>query len=156
MASGRTAIRDGSPVYWDRYSTDWSSASGELRRLADEVEITLVSQALQSLYFIDDYDYSISATALADIRPFGVANNIDPRTGRPIFADADTLRSILNCNASGIVIIHAPAWRKRTRVPDSVADVIEANMSKLDVPEKWGLLVYRWHSSLDAPVCLPD
>lgn len=156
MVSGRTAVSSGPPVYWDRYSTDWESASSELRRLADEVEVTLVSQALQSLYFIGDYDYSISATALADIRSSGSANNIDPRTGRTIFDDEDTLKTILRCNKSGIVIIHAPAWRKRTRVTNLVADVIEANMSKLEVPEKWGLLVYRWRSSPDSPDCSSD
>ena len=147
MMLGRTASMTESPVYWDRYRTDWQGASSFLRDLGARSQVSVVSQALHAQYYLGGFDYALSATALADVKSFGVTDGTDPRTGRPVIDSAEALSSILACNESGMIVIHKPAWRNRSRVNNNAADFIESKMTLVDVPEEWGLLVFRWQSS---------
>ncbi len=153
MMLGRANDSSGASEYWGRYDTDWPSAKSPLKELSAATRITIVSQPLQALYYLGDYDYALSATTLADVRSLGAVDGIDPRTGRVVFADAESLRKLLSCNESGLVIMHLPAWRNRTRVTDAVADFIVEHMDPVDVPTSWGLLVYRWTNSSVDPDC---
>ena len=146
MVTGRPVSLTKSPVYWDRYRTDWQGASSFLRDLGAKSQVTIVSQALHSQYYLGGFDYALSATALADVISFGVTDGVDPRTGRPVIDSPDALTSILDCNKSGMVVIHEPAWRNPSRVNSAAADFIESNMKLVEVPDDWGLLVFSWQS----------
>ncbi len=132
------------PVYWDRYATDWSAASEDLRKIADSVAVTVSSQPLQSIYYLGDVDIVLNATTLADINSLRSEDGLDPRTGRVAIADVADMQQVIACNPSGVVIVHAPAWRNRTRVNNAVADVIERYATADAVDLKYGLRVYRW------------
>lgn len=153
MAMGQTSATNGGAAYWDRYATDWRAASSRLKILHAENDVTIVSQELQALYFVGDYDYNLSATTLADVMSYGNESNIDPRTGRPAFADAKSLLAIIDCNDSGVIVIHNPAWRNRTRVTNAVADAIELNTTQLEVPGDWGLMLFQWQSPAGGVGC---
>ena len=88
----------------------------------------------------------MSATALADVRSYGVTDGTDPRTGRPVIDGSDALGRVVGCNESGMVVIHKPAWRNTSRVNNDAADFIESHMILLEVPDEWGLLVFCWQS----------
>jgi hypothetical protein len=153
MITGRTSTAANAVQYWERYEMDWAAAAESLQALSRESDVVLVSQALHALYYLGDYDYSISATAFADVESYGVTNTVDPRTGRPIFDDAESMLQVLSCHDSGFVIIHKPAWRNETRVKGELADEIERYLSPVEVPAAWGLLAFRWTESPSGLVC---
>lgn len=141
------------PLYWERYRIDWHGAAPELAALAAQADVTLGSQPLQAIYYLGDVDVALNATMLADARGLGAENGLDPRTGRRVIADADSMAQILACNESGIIVVHRPAWRNRTRVPGAVADLIEANTTPNPIFEQDGLLVFQWFASPDGLNC---
>lgn len=146
MLTGRPVSMMSSPVYWDRYKTDWQAASSFLRDLRAESDVSIVSQALHAQYYLGEFDYALSATALADVVSFGVADGLDPRTGRPVIDSAAALINVLENNERGMVVIHKPAWRNVSRVNNDTADFIAAQMTPVEVPDEWGLLVFRWQA----------
>jgi hypothetical protein len=66
------------------------------------------------------------------------------------------MRTVLQCNKSGTVVIHSQFWRRIPGVPLSVADFIEANMVHLKTPEDWGMLVYQWQGAPRQPSGVTD
>jgi hypothetical protein len=77
MITGRTSTAANAVQYWERYEMDWAAAAESLQALSRESDVVLVSQALHALYYLGDYDYSISATAFADVESYGATNTVD-------------------------------------------------------------------------------
>jgi hypothetical protein len=141
------------PEYWDRYRTNWHKAAPFLRQLDAEVAVTVASQPLHAIYYLNDVDYALNATTLADIAVPGIHSKMDPRTGRLVFDDVDTMRQIVACHPSGLVIIHEPAWRNATRVPDEVADFLQTELDPIPLTVKSDLLLFRWNQPLGEHPC---
>ena len=131
------------PRYWFSFNTSWRDAQQTINTLVARSDVFLTSQGHHAYYYVGDFDVEISATGLSDFHRGG-GTDIDPRTGRRVIADVDSLRFIHACNQSGVVVIHQRAWRHFAGVRDELADYIEQRMGKVETPSEWGMHIYVW------------
>jgi hypothetical protein len=130
--------------YWFYRITSWNSAKHRIKELVADSDVFLTSQAHHAIYYIGDFDVEISASGLSDFRSGRGGSDIDPRTGRRVVADGSALQEIVSCNDSGVVVVDRRNWRVAAGVNDEAADVIERNMNRVEIPQEWGMLIYRW------------
>ena len=129
--------------FWFSFTTSWRDAQQTINTLVERSDVFLTSQGHHAYYYVGDFDVEISATGLSDFHREG-GTDIDPRTGRRVIADVDSLRNIHACNQSGVVVIHEKAWRHFAGVRDELADYFERHMTKVDTPSDWGMHIYVW------------
>jgi hypothetical protein len=155
MVLGKPQRLNGNPQYWGRYDTSWNLASSRLRSMMATSDTVIVTQGLQALYYLGDFDVVLNATVFGDVATHGTNHTIDSRTGRRVIADVGEFGTIVDCTYSGMLIAHAASWRNDSRVPPSVADFAEHRLQSVEVPDKWGLIVFRWvnDSVIDSPAC---
>lgn len=87
-----------------RDGQDWTASSPELIRIAETVDVIVVTYDLAGFYYLGDVDYVLSRTVMMETdtrKEFGM----DYRTGRRVIADADSLRLIMECHPSGLIIV---------------------------------------------------
>ena len=132
------------PRYWFNFTTSWEQAADSIRPLVDDSDVFLTSQGHHAIYYIGDFDVEISATGLSDFQESGGGTDIDPRTGRRTIADAEPLRQIVHCNASGVVVVDERNWRNAIGVNDGVADLIEQHLEPVAMPGEAQMRVFRW------------
>jgi hypothetical protein len=133
-----------SPTYWHYHPTSWNAARPAIQALVRESDIFLTSQAYHAIYYIGDFDVEISANGPTEIRASGDRITIDHRTGRRVIDDSTALREIVACNSSGVLVVHQRGWRHFSSVNDDVADFVESHLNRVDVPEEWGMRIFRW------------
>lgn len=141
-------VRTSPPQYWDRYRSNWQAVAPELRALADDAGVLVATQPLHALWYLGEIDYAMNATSLADIAPPGVRAAVDPRTGRVVFDGIEVLQRIVECNASGLVIVHGPALLNDTRVGESIPSYLSDRMSRIPQSQRTDMLVYRWDTAV--------
>ncbi len=139
----------GSPRYWSTYDTTWSRAVEPLQDIVADSDIFLTSQGLHAIYFLGDYDVELNATQFQDRGADD--SNIDLRTGRRVIADLDSLRAIVECNRTGVVVIHRAGWRNPVVVNDAIATFIEERMNRIESLDEWGLRTYVWERGSSYP-----
>ncbi len=132
------------PRYWFNYVTSWESAQERIRTLVEASDVFVTSQGHHAIYYIGDFDVEISATGLSDFQSRPGGSDIDPRTGRRVIAEAHSLKGIVACNASGVVVVDQRSWRSFIGVRDDVADFIEANLQAVPTPTAWGMVIHHW------------
>lgn len=146
-------IRTNPPDYWDRYRTNWAAVTPHLQVLAADVDAVIATQPLHAIWYLGDVDYAMNATSLADIAPRGTHAIVDPRTGRLVFDNLATLRAIIDCRASGLVIVHGPALLNESRVGDSIAEYLASELREIALPVRSDMHVFRWSTPSPQAEC---
>ena len=129
--------------YYSHIPSDWAAATPTLRKLAADSAVIISSAGIKALYYLRRLDYDLMLTLTRETttgREFGN----DYRHGRPVIASPQALATIVSENTSGIVIIDAIHWRSPAFVSDEVADYLEQHMQRVEMPEQWQLIVFRW------------
>ena len=127
---------------------DWAAAKQTLAPWLADAAIVLTTSELETLYHLGRYDVLISKGRLSEIRgwrEFG----LDPRTGRPVIADAGVARV-----ADGLLPERLDRRQRRPlaqsrQLDDAVADLIVARAEEVELPA-FGMRAYAWRQPDDA------
>lgn len=126
--------------------SNWQALSKQLALWIDEVEIMLTTEDINALYFLGRHDMFISATKLFEL-PVKKEFVLDPRTGRPIISTAESLRRVMACYSSGIIIAEEEHWRNPIYITDEIADLIIRHTIPVLLDKRLHMIAYRWEKS---------
>ncbi len=144
------------------YRADWVAVKAPLAPWLDTASIVLTSHDNETLYGIGRYDIVINANRMSEISPrpwseladsgnsseFG----IDRRTGRPVISQPESLRLVMSCYSDGLILADKDYFRRDEGITDPVADVIERETVKIDLPRQTHILAFHWqHPVADPP-----
>lgn len=137
--------------YISHRPANWEAATPLLRELAADTDILISSAGIKALYYLGHFDYDLLLTLTRETTT-GQEFGHDYRHGRPVIASAQALATIMSENESGVVVIDEVHWRRKAFVPEDAANFLEEHMQRLDVPERWRMLVFRWPFSDKAQI----
>lgn len=125
----------------------WEVARPRLAPLIEEVDVVVTLEELATLYYLGDYDIRISSSKLREIpkeerREFGR----DHRTGRPIISSEASLRQVLNCFPSGIVVGPDFKWSRSHVIHPQMADLIYEKTTEVPLPRKSRVRAFMWNN----------
>ncbi len=120
----------------------WETAAPELRRLATGVSVFVVVTDVHALYFIGGYDLMLNRTVRDDYAP-NREFATDPRTGGAAIATAASMRLVIDCYPSGLVVVPRFAWRNPSFVTNDVADSIATLATRVPL-RSTEFLSYQW------------
>ncbi len=123
-------------------SAAWSAAGAALEPWLDEQRVVVTMAEELTLYYIGDYDILIDRNRAAELRAGEFA--VDPRNGRTVVSEPASVELILDCYREGLIIGDTQVWRKRARVDDQLADLIERRTTRIDLPIAPPLVLFRW------------
>jgi Dolichyl-phosphate-mannose-protein mannosyltransferase len=150
-----TALRLIAPAEGQRpfRASNWRAATPVLRQLAGSAEVVLSSAGPKSLYYLERLDVGLSAWQLADLTPGRPTPefSVDYRTGRPLISSPESLRRIMECHRSGLVILERNHFSVEWHVPRPTTDYLVTHAQEVSVPEPWRLRVFRWQHATDCP-----
>ena len=130
--------------------TDWAAARPALERWIDQASVVLTSRDVHFLYYLGDYDFVVSRNRMSEIN--GREFDRDPRTGRPVVTEPASLRLIVDCYPSGLIVVEVGHWRDPSAVSDKLADAIEAATTPItEIPPESQLKAFRWQHPADRP-----
>lgn len=123
----------------------WSLAVPALAPLLAEAEVVVTTSELETLYHLGRYDLLISASRRSEL-PFHERRElgIDPRTGRPVLAEAATLARVMDCAARGIVLSVAHQWSRTFQADAAVKALVEARAEPVPLPPRSRVLAWTW------------
>ena len=125
---------------------DWSAAAPTLKNLAESATVVISSAELKPLFFIGRQDVELSATQLYDVGKDAPQFSIQRKYHLPVISTPDALRLLMQCEASGLVIVEGAQWNVDWQVPPAASDFIAEHMEQVPVDERWGFRVFRWRT----------
>lgn len=129
----------------------WATARPFLQPWLDKAEVVLTTNGFHSIYYFGRFDYQVSPAAVA-VTESGEEFGRDRRTGRPAISTPDSLRLVISCHASGLFVGDPFQWRHEVMgTTGPVADLLETNAERIEVPDKWDLRVYYWEGTPRPP-----
>jgi hypothetical protein len=135
---------------------DWLAARPTLDPWLDRVDIVLTMADLEALYFLDGYDVLYGPSRLREV-PTAEDFARDHRTGRPIIGSHAALELVQRCTRSGIFITNTHMWRT-SPLNVALADFLEANMSRIEIPRATQVIAFTWDTETiagEAAECRP-
>lgn len=139
----------------DEASIDWAPAAAALAPWLDRSAVVLTPNDLYALYYLGRYDVAVNPNRLSEVR--GEEFAIDPRTGRPVIASPAPLALILDCYASGLLVVDDTMYRETWALTDAMADLLERRTTPLEVTP--GVRAFAWEQPRGDPAAcaaLPD
>ncbi len=133
-----------------QYNVDWATGTEVLGSLAEAVEIVISTNALSAFYHLNRSDVEYSASHLYEVDT-GEEFALDHRTGRPVISKARSLRHLMRCYRTGLVIAESWQWKNSiVGIDDEAASLLVETSEAVDLPPKANLMAFRWyHAGLD-------
>ncbi|AUW58821.1 hypothetical protein C1T17_12700 [Sphingobium sp. SCG-1] len=127
----------------------WDEQEAALRRAVGPADFLVASDDLRTIVHIRPHDMLINPSHLSDL---GATRDFtrDVRTGRPVLGSAAGMDRVINCRASGVIVIDDAHWRTAKGVPAEVADLIEQRTSPVR-PAVPYFHIFRWEHRPTAP-----
>jgi hypothetical protein len=142
-------VGDGSGgQYWSRYEANWERAAPGLLDLSETASVVLSASELHMLYFVGRVDFELNFSRLTELidgkwQPEDEFA-IDFRTGRAVISSPESVKLVMSCFESGLLVVRNVSWLNPAIVPKQTREAIEALMTAVDVPAEWGLTVRAW------------
>lgn len=146
----------GRPAPGERSPADWSLAAPTLAPLVASAAVVVTSEDVSAQYYLGRFDINVSASKLDEVdnantllgrgqedapeREF----SLDPRTGRPVISTAASLRRVLGCYPSGLIVGSEEDWGKAHLVDAELAAIITATARRVALPPRSGVYAYAW------------
>lgn len=145
-AAGRAIAPSGDfPSDWSRLPDilgDWQNAPFRL----------ILMDELQPIAMLGDYDVLFSPTRMDEL-PEQFDFSIDPRTGRPVIEELETVAAILRCQPEGLLVTPSPPFWG----PDQEEEwlpLFEAAGRTVETRRQHKIFALYWHGgSSDAAAC---
>jgi len=125
----------------------WQVVEPVLRPIATVSDVVLTTEDINALYFIGRHDMFISATKLSEQKP-KVEFTVDRRTGRPIISTAKSLKRVMACYPTGLIIAEDYHWLHEVYVTEAIAFLITSQAERIELAENAGIRAYRWRALL--------
>ncbi len=130
--------------------SDWTKALPRLRPLADSADVVIASYILKPMYYLRRGDVALSYAELAELkwengRP--VEFSVDHRHGRPAISSPASLRRLMACFQSGLILVERFHLHRAILVPVPTSNFIEANAQEVPLPPASRLRAFRWRHS---------
>ena len=124
----------------------WRHALPILGPAAAASDVVLSSSEIRSLYFLGQVDYLLRrSNDRAGILPeFTIGSKVPV----PVISTAESLRRVMSCHGSGLIVVERFHWRNPWGVPEETAEFLEAHTARLTIPEELQLLAFRWFSAV--------
>ena len=150
-APARTLLKPfGIALRSDETSIDWQPAAAALQPWLEQAAIVLTPNDMHALYYLGDYDVAVNPSRLSEIDG-GVEFSLDPRTGRPVIGTAASLRLIMTCYPTGVLVADATSYPPPWIGSEALAEMIKLEMSPIDLPAHRGVFAFHWDRSGEAP-----
>ena len=128
--------------------TDWSAYSQDLKRLANSVDVVVVTYSVAGIYFLGDIDFVMSPTIMQETdtkKEFG----FDHRIGRRVISSLQSLKMIMDCYPNGLIVVDKDRWGDPLRGTDSSTnDFLINNTSPVRLVDDKTLYAYTWNKKL--------
>lgn len=148
LNAGKVILRG--PVHLHpQYQVDWSLAREVLVPLARHADLVIATNGLAATYYLGRFDVEFSASHLSEVEG-GEQLSIDHRTGRPIISEARSLRQLMACYPTGLVISEDWHWKNRiVGIDAGSAELLVQETERVELPPKAKVIAYRWRESED-------
>jgi hypothetical protein len=104
----------------------------------------IATNGLAATYYLGRFDVEFSASHLSEVEG-GAPFSIDHRTGRPIISEARSLRQLMACYPTGLVISEGWQWKNRiVGIDAGSADLLVRETERVELPPEANLLAFRW------------
>ncbi|HET7585015.1 MAG TPA: hypothetical protein VFK13_08910 [Gemmatimonadaceae bacterium] len=135
-------------------SLSWRHFAPTLRAEADSVRTVVSTEDLEALYYVGRLDYVLDRDHLYQ----GGAHpefTVDRKIGVPMISDTTSIRQLMACEPSGVIIAMRWAMQTAYKVPPATAAMIRSEMREVPLPPESGLVAFRWDSThaANAPPC---
>lgn len=150
LHAGRVILRGPVDLH-PQYRVDWSLAREVLGPLARAADLVITTNGLGASYYLGRFDVEFSATHLSEVED-GEQFSIDHRTGRPIISEAQSLRQLMACYPTGLVISEGWQWKNRiVGIDDRSADLLVQETERVELPPRANLIAFRWRRADGEP-----
>ena len=128
-----------------RGEANWRALAEVVEEGLDSFEVLVGSTEPKANYFLGRSDYTLSVNDLAT--GHGALNEFSrsARSGGLIISRPESLAWVMDCHATGLIVIEQNRWRQFWGVTDDAADLIEVRTSRMDLPSGWRIRAYTWH-----------
>lgn len=127
-----------------RGEADWAAAAPRLAPLLRQSSVLLASSNLKALYFLGRLDFDLSLDQLAkrgrQLPEFALSG----KTARPVISTPESLRRVIECRPTGLVVVEQNQWRTPWGVRPGTADYLVEHTQRVPLPESNRLLAFRW------------
>lgn len=125
----------------------WANAA-DLKKVVAQPGVFLTADDVRTLYYVGPYDVVLNRNRISDIDP-SIDFGVDFRTGHRAVGSGRYISQIIECTASGTVLVPDNRWRLKSAVTDDMADAIEANTVSIEPPIP-GFRISRWRHQPNA------
>jgi hypothetical protein len=132
-------------------SLSWSLAATILKPIVNDVDVVVTSDDLKALYYLGRAEYVLSPNSLHTGTGILPEFSKDRLSNAVIVASTSSVEEIHNCYKNGLFIVQAISLgQSPTKLPRlSAAKYFAEKGELIDLPEKYGLIAYRWRTELD-------
>lgn len=135
-----------------RGQSDWEAVDPVLQPIADTVEVVLTSAPPKAIYYLDRVDGAINRNQLylgGSGTPSSEFSRA-PQTGHPVISEPGSVRRVLECYRSGLIVSEDGHWARPAFVPPATAAFVEARTARIPLPEGTGMVAFRWRREGEA------
>jgi hypothetical protein len=132
-----------------RGSPDWVAAGSVLAPLARTADVVIGSHDVATYYAVGRVDYMMMRYTewIEPMPEFDLASNMIV----PVFSNPESLRRVIACHASGIVLIQGTHIPREWTGLSVLVDHLDAHAEPVRLPEEWKMVAYRWDRPGPAP-----
>jgi hypothetical protein len=125
-----------------RGNSDWVAAGTVLAPDLAQADAVLGSYDVTAIYGLGRLDYLLRRVGSTDgdVPDFHVRS----KSGVPIVSTPEALDLVMSCHRSGLVFIEEGHYGAEWSVTLDLVRHLEANGERLELPEKWRLIAFRW------------
>jgi 4-amino-4-deoxy-L-arabinose transferase-like glycosyltransferase len=130
---------------------DWPLALSELRPLVDSADVVVSSYLLKPIYYLGRGDVTLSRTEVAELETMlghPAEFTIDPSTGRPAISTPESLRRVMDCYESGVVLTEEYHLNRAILVTEETTAFLFANTTEFPMPPDSWVRAFRWRHSV--------
>ena len=144
MLVGGLVQYDGISLYWWKKTPAWEAAAATLKPFVERAAIVLTTQGMPTLYHLGRYDIEINWGTLQGTET-GEEFAINDRTGKRVISTTASLRQVMTCYPSGLIVTTDEMWgHSRYGISPAATDVVLAGTTELPLRERSGLRAFYW------------
>jgi hypothetical protein len=127
-----------------RGEADWVAAAGELRAVADSVDVLVSSNDVKALYALGRVDYVLGVRGLVTAEGRAREFTRSSRVGRPLVSAPESVARVMETHARGLIVIEKADWHAGWGVPAGTANLISAYSDPVPIPAEYRIIAFRW------------
>lgn len=136
-------------------SLSWVRAAEALAPALQAAEVVVTTDDLKAIYYLGRVDYVINRDhQLEDRRREDGPRPefaLDTKIATPLVSSPDSIRTILACHPSGLVVAQDSALATPFLVPPETAAFLLAQGERIPLPAEWGITALRWSNPSPLP-----